>query len=297
VTVEVTDADALPMGTRIGESYVVDDVLGVGGMGTVYSAVHEPLGRHVAIKVLHPEYAQHEEYRQRFVREARVLAQLHHPGVVAVHDFGEHRGMLYLVMDLLAGRSLRRELSALAGPMELPRALRLVRQLAEVLAAAHLLPLVHRDLKPENVMIEPGARAGEERAVLVDFGLAFIGGAGADLGRMTRSLVVPGTPHYVSPEQARAVELGPPSDIYSLGCLTFEVLSGRPPFEAPSATELIAAHLFVPPPSLRARRPEQGFPEALDELLAAMLGKAPEERPTAIQVLDVLDAVLERPDR
>jgi serine/threonine protein kinase len=170
----------------------------------------------------------------------------------------------------------------------LVRALRYARQIADVLTAAAAIGLVHRDLKPENVMIETAAD-GSERVVVVDFGLAFMAEQG-DMGRLTREGVVTGTPDYMSPEQARGIEVTPATDVYSLGCMLYEMLTSNPPFQGDTAI-LISRHLFVAPTPIREAYPEVDVPGAVDDLIQRMMDKTPEARPSAQSVRDVLLAV------
>jgi serine/threonine-protein kinase len=278
----VTSARPRP-GDLIAGRYRIVGALGAGSTGAVYEAVHEGLGKPVALKLLFGELAATLEYRARFVREARVTCMLRHPGAVTVHDFGEHDGRPYLVMELLHGRSLRSLVDDGLPLLPLPRALAIAGQLADALAAAHAIPLVHRDVKPENVVLvaEPD---GGERAVLVDFGLAFLPYTSGTLGRVTDAGLISGTPGYLSPEQGRSLEVGPPADVYSLGCVVFEMVTGAPIFAGAQGLELVAFHAYVPARAPRAARPDRNLPEALDELVVEMLAKAPARRPTAAEV-------------
>ncbi len=263
----------IALGDVVAGTYRVLALLGEGAMGAVYRAHHEQLGKDVAIKVMLPELAANPEYRSRFEREARVCAQLRHPGVVGVHDVGLTNGCPYLVMDLLNGFSLR-DLVERSGPLPLDRTLHIAAQIADALVAAHEVRLVHRDLKPDNIMIEEG-----ERPVIVDFGLAFIDSGLAATGRMTEHGIVMGTPNYISPEQARATGVGTAADIYSLGCIMFEMLTGAPPFTSEGFAVLLAEHMFVEAPRLASRGITA--PVAVEEMIAAMLAKEPAQRPLA----------------
>ncbi|MCA9605560.1 MAG: serine/threonine protein kinase, partial [Myxococcales bacterium] len=182
------------IGTVVAGRYRIDAELGRGGMGIVYRAAQLPLERPVAVKVLRKELALDERARMRFEREARVASALAHPAAVTIHDFGEHEGAAFLVMELLEGATLATRIGG--APLPVAEAIELATQLAEVVAAAHAIGLVHRDLKPENVMLV------EDRVRVLDFGLAFLRAPGP-AGRMTREGVVVGTPEYLSPEQAR----------------------------------------------------------------------------------------------
>jgi serine/threonine protein kinase len=297
-------------GEVIAGKYRLDEVLGEGAMGVVWLATQLDLERVVAVKVLHANMASRADSRARFVREAKVAAALHHPGAVQVLDFGMHgsapdrvpslkkktphdaakeaapSGELYLVMERLIGGTLRARIEQ--APLSMLMALDLARQIANVLEAAHRISLVHRDIKPENVFLEGEADA--PRAVVVDCGLAFIADDPGSVGRLTDAGILGGTPAYMSPEQARGKAVGPPSDIYSLGCTLFELIAGRPPFVG-AVSEMIARHAFAPPLSLRdvAGAP---VPAALDELVASMLGKSPPLRPSASQLVEQLDAIM-----
>lgn len=276
-----------------GRFRVVGD-LGEGSSGIVHRAAQLSLGRDVALKVLRPRFAMDPVARARFTREARVASTLRHPNAVEIHDFGDDGAIAFIAMELLTGATLRATLEARSragadAPLELTRVLAIGYQMADVLAAAHAVALVHRDLKPENVFLEPTVSGERERVVVVDFGLAFIADHD-ELGRHTVEGVVAGTPAYLSPEQARGERVGPPSDVYALGCVLFELLAGAPPFEGDTA-RLLSRHLFVPPPRLRERRSGPPVPVALDALLQRMLRKRAEERPTAAEVRATLGSV------
>jgi serine/threonine-protein kinase len=270
-------------GDRLAGRYVIDRVIGGGGMGMVYAAHHDALEKPVAIKILLPDLVKSDAARARFEREARVASRLSHPGAVGVHDFGYDDGLAFLVMDLLVGPTLRQVIDR--GPLPIDALLRLGVELSAVLVAAHELGLVHRDLKPENVVFDAPV-GGEARAVVVDFGLAFLAEGEGGLGRLTRDGMIAGTPHYVSPEQARGLPLGPPSDLYALGCVLYEAGTGTPPFDSHNAAELLAQHMFVAAPLMRTARAE--LPEALEALVASLLRKSQSERPTASDARDVL---------
>ena len=269
-------------------------LIGQGGMGQVYEVEQLNLGRTVALKVLRPEIGDQPGARARFQREARVAAALRHGGAVQIHDFGEDRGQLFLAMERLVGGTLRDALGPAQGrrnPLEsIERALAIASQVADVLVAAHAISLVHRDLKPSNIFLTAGPD-GAERAVVADFGLAFIQDR-EDAGRLTRDGVLAGTPAYISPEQALGRDLGPATDVYSLGCTLFEMLTGSVPFVDDSEVGVITKHLFGTPDSPRSMRHD--VPQALDDLVLAMLAKRPEERPGPAQVLGALSAIAGR---
>jgi tRNA A-37 threonylcarbamoyl transferase component Bud32 len=262
-------------GTQVG-AYRVLRKIGEGGMGSVWLAEHAMLGRRAAIKVLHSEYSNHAETVTRFFNEARAATAVGDPGIVQIFDFGQRSdGSAYIVMELLDGEPLDRRL-ARHGALGLPDALRIMRQVASTLGAAHACGIVHRDLKPENVFIvrDPEV-AGGERAKILDFGIAKL--VGDHGGVKTRTQAVMGTPRYMSPEQCRgAGGIDQRSDVYALGCVLFRLLIGRPPFDAEGVGELIAMHLREPPPvpsSLRA-----GISPEVDQLVLRCLAKDPAQR-------------------
>lgn len=271
----------LSPGDVVADRFRVDAWLGAGGMGVVYRATQLRIGRPVALKVLRASLE--PRARLRFEREARVASALAHPSAVAIHDYGEADGHVYLAMELLGGAPLRARLSP-GEPSPLSLVLDVGWQIADVLASAHRMGLVHRDLKPENVFLEPGEHG--DRVRVVDFGLAFIAGDEV-AGRVTVEGVVTGTPSYASPEQARGREVGPPTDVYSLGCLLFEMLCGQLPFDG-TDMEVLTRQMYSPPPALRDVRSDLRVPTALDALVMSMLCKRVEDRPGAEEVRSVL---------
>jgi serine/threonine-protein kinase len=281
----------LPPGVVVGDTYEVDAKLGAGAMGEVYAAHHMKLGKRVAIKVIGQRLSDDDAAIERFAMEARTLAQIQHPAIVAIEHVGELAdGRAYFVMEFLRGESLFERLQR--GRLPLPEALRVLDQMARGLEAAHAEGVTHRDLKPENTFLVQ--LPGEPPAVkLVDFGLAKLAADRADVDRRaerTQSGVAIGTPMYMSPEQARGPDVDHRTDIYALGCVAYELLLGVPPFpHARTAPELYAAHLAEAPPLPRSIWPE--IPPQLDLALFAMLAKDPAHRPTLAQVRSVLTAV------
>jgi len=280
----------LPPGSVIGEIYEVDARLGAGAMGEVYAARHMKLGKRVAIKVISRRLSEDSAAIERFAMEAKTLAQIQHPAIVAVDHIGELAdGRAFFSMELLLGESLFERLQR--GRVPLPEALRILDQMARGLDAAHGEGVIHRDLKPENTFLVH--LPGEPPAIkLVDFGLSKLTAdrAGDDQrAERTQSGAAIGTPMYMSPEQMRGPDVDHRTDIYALGCVAYEMLLGRAPFEhAQTAPELYAAHLHEAPPLPRAIWPE--IPPQLDLVLFAMLAKDPAHRPTLAQVRAVIAA-------
>jgi serine/threonine-protein kinase len=252
-------------GQRFG-AYRLDAVIGRGGMGVVFRGEHEHLGRTVAIKLLTPELASAPGFRERFLRESRLAAALEHPSVVTVFDAGEVDGSLYIAMRFVDGTDLAGLLAA-EGPLQPERALAFVGQVAAALDAAHALRLVHRDVKPANVLIDG------ERAYLTDFGLTK---PTADDAGLTAAGQFLGTLAYVAPEQIEGRALDGRADVYALGCVLYECLTGAKPYPLNQDAAVIYAHLREPPPRPSDARP--GLPAALDGVIAKAMAKAPEQR-------------------
>jgi serine/threonine-protein kinase len=280
-------------GDVVAGRFRIEERLGAGGMGIVYRARQTELDREVALKVLHRRFGDDDRARARFEREARVASALPHPSAVGIYDFGTDRGRIFMAMELLTGGSLRAALAEPGARWPLSRILDVSWQIADTLAAAHRLPLVHRDLKPENVFLEPEAAAspnptGTDRVRIVDFGLAFIAGGGDERDRLTVEGVVTGTPEYLSPEQARGdARVGPATDVYALGCVLYELLTGRVPFEG-TEMEVLTKQLFSPAPALGDLRDGLVVPAALEALVGSMLRKRPADRPAADEARDAL---------
>lgn len=251
--------------------YRLATVLGEGGMGQVWTAYDQRLDRRVAVKLLRPDRSsgQHaEELRHRFARECRVTAQVDHPGLVTVHDAGTEGEDLYLVMRHVGGVNLAEHL-ARHRPYPWPWAVAVAAQLCSVLSAVHAVPIVHRDLKPHNIMI------GQDGTVTVlDLGVASV--MDTDTTRITRTGVPVGTPAYMAPEQARGGAVGPYTDLYALGVLLYELLSGEVPFSG-TTFGVLHSHLYDTPVPVRQVRAE--VPHALDALVQRLLAKDPQARP------------------
>ncbi len=275
-------------GDVIGD-YRIESLLGRGGMGSVFRATQLALGRQVALKVLLPEHAVRAGAAVRFEREAKVSAALRHPNAIEVFDFGAADGSLYMAMELLEGRPLR----AVVGDgklMPYERAVGIVQRIADVLAVAHERGIVHRDLKPENVFLERQSD-GTERVVVVDFGLAFVIDH-AELGRMTKEGMITGTPDYIAPEQAVGrADVGPPADVYALGCMMFEMLVGTTPFSGNAMRVLMQQTHGIVPTFAEVRR-EVVVPRALEAMVMSMLAKSPAARPTAAEIREELGGMV-----
>ena len=246
--------------------YVLREVLGTGGMATVWRATDEVLDREVAVKVLSPQFATDAGFLARFEREARHAARLSHPRLVTVFDCGVDRGVAFIVMELVAGRTLRQVLDD-RGSLPLGEAVGIAAAVCEALDVAHAAGLVHRDIKPANIFVSRGD------VKVLDFGIARADGAAGG----TRTIGVLGTAAYLSPEQASGSTAGPQSDLYSLGCVLFEMITGASPFTADSAVGLAYRHVHDDPGPPSARRP--GVPAQLDWIIGRLLAKDPLARP------------------
>jgi serine/threonine-protein kinase len=263
------------IGTTLG-AYKIESELGRGGMGAVYTAVHSLLGRRAAVKVLLAELSKKEELVNRFFNEAKAATAIKHPSIVEIYDFGwAPDGSAYIVMELMRGEPLSSRLKRF-GRLPVPIALTITRQVANALHAAHQAGIIHRDLKPDNVFLVPDVEvAGGERVKLLDFGIAKLTVEGQ--ASQTSTGAVMGTPVYMSPAQCEGARLvDPRSDLYSLGCMLFEMISGRPPFQSEGIGGLIGMHLFVAAPPLRSVAPDA--PPEVEELVAKLLAKAPADR-------------------
>ncbi|WP_329466642.1 serine/threonine-protein kinase [Streptomyces sp. NBC_01431] len=258
--------------------YRLLDLIGRGGMGEVWRARDESLGRRVAVKLLKPLAPSREEsftrvLRERFRREARVAAALQHRGVTVVHDFGEYDGGLYLVMELLDGRNLSQLLDGnKRQPLPVPELVDIAEQVSGALAYTHQQGIVHRDLKPANIML-----LTDGTVKICDFGIARLG---ADIGftaRLTGTGVAMGTPHYMSPEQIAGEEVDHRSDLYSLGCVLYELSTGAPPFDLDDAWAVLVGHRDTQPRPPSEHRAE--LPGFFDRAVLDLLAKSPDQRP------------------
>jgi serine/threonine-protein kinase len=305
------------IGHTLGNYEIVEEI-GKGGMGVVYKAVQPSLQRFVAIKVLRPPLTFDDQFVQRFQREALAAGHLRNPHIVTVLDVGQEHGLHYIVMEFLQGRTLgaliRQEWGA-GHALTLPRVATIVDQIASALDDAHQHGLVHRDVKPANIFVDD-----RDRVTLTDFGIAK---AAAETERLTQTGVSIGTPEYMSPEQARGEEVDHRSDVYALGIVVYQMLTGRVPFQATTPLAVLYKQIHEPLPALSSVRP--GLPLSLDRVLDQALAKEPEERygsagalaeafngatrravanvdaqdtaPDVVAVFDEIDPGLEEPDR
>ena len=255
--------------------------LGSGGMANVYLAEDQELGRRVAIKILNDRHAGDEQFVERFRREAKNAASLSHPNIVSIYDRGEAEGTYYIAMEYLDGKSLK-ELILERGPAPVSVAVDYARQILAALRFAHRNGIVHRDIKPHNVLVD-----AEGHVKVTDFGIARAGAS-----QMTEEGSIIGTAQYLSPEQARGTQVDQTSDLYSLGIVLYEMLTGAVPFTGDSPVEIAMKHLSATPPPLATKRPD--IPNALDLVVLRALAKDPAAR---YQSADEMDADLERVGR
>ncbi len=265
----MSSALSLALGQQLA-GYRIDAVAGRGGMGVVYRATQLALDRTVALKLIAPEVAEDSGFRERFQRESRIAASIEHPNVIPVHEAGEADGLLFISMRYVDGTDLR-ELLARGGPLDPIRAAGIITQVANALDAAHARGLVHRDIKPANVLI--ASRGGVEHVYLTDFGLSKQSSSESGLTKTGQWV---GTLDYVSPEQIEGRQVGIRTDVYALGCVLFQTLTGAVPFERDSEVSKMWAHVSEPPPAPSRRRP--GVPSALDPVVARAMAKDPEHR-------------------
>jgi serine/threonine-protein kinase len=268
-------------------------MIGKGGMGAVYEAIQEPIERRVAVKVLHGRYAQEPEITQRFFNEARAVNIVDHPGIVQISDYGQlPTGVAYLVMEFLKGETIGARIKAAGGKIPVPEVVRIARQIAAALAAAHEKKVIHRDLKPDNIMLVPDPdpeAPGRIRVKLLDFGIAKVAHEVSQSAAQTAADVVMGTPKYMSPEQCRgAGNVDDKSDVYALGIIMYEMLTGKPPFTG-AAGEILAKQIYDEPAKLQDVAP--WVPQNLASVVHRLLVKNKADRPAMRQVAGELDGM------
>lgn len=262
---------AARLAEALGSAYTIEGEIGRGGMGVVYRARDERLQRRVAIKVLPPEFAFQQDIRERFTREAQTAARLSHPHIVPIHSVGDGEGLVYFVMGYVDGESVAARIRR-RGQLPVEEARRIMMETADALSAAHALSVIHRDIKPDNILLE-GTRG---RVMVTDFGIAkaLSSTSGATL---TGIGVAIGTPAFMSPEQAAGErDIDGRSDLYSLGVVTYQMLTGALPFSAPSVAGILIKQITEPAPDLRIKRPDT--PEDLAAAVSRCLEKDPENR-------------------
>jgi serine/threonine-protein kinase len=277
------------VGELIADRYELEELVGSGGMSSVFKARDQLLERHVALKILHEHFSHDSEYVERFRREARAVAQLSHPNIVTVIDRGEADGRQFIVFEYVDGENLK-DLIDRSGPLPIRRALELALEIAGGLAFAHDHGIVHRDVKPQNVLLN-----GDGGAKVTDFGIART----LDVERgVTQTGTVLGTSNYISPEQAGSKPVGPFTDVYALGVVLYELLTGEVPFPGETFVAVAMRHINEPPPSLLEKRPDA--PLRLVAAVDRALAKDPEDRfPSMDAFADELHACLaelETPD-
>ena len=286
------EADDNRIGTVLAGRYEIEKLLGRGGFGKVYLAKDLRLGAPVAVKFLLAEWAARTDLRARFRREAETLIKLSHPGIVIIRDFGEDAGEPFMVMEFVKGKPLVNLIrDKQTGKLQPPeRVVGLVEQILAVLEAAHAQGVVHRDMKPDNVMLLDTADHTDHIKVL-DFGLALLTETPAD-ERLTATAAVTGTPLYMSPEQCRGRNVGTATDIYALGAMTFEMLSGEPPFLSDNPADLLVSHMHVEAPPIASKPGSPMVAPGLEQVVRRAMAKKPEDRPTAGEMRAMLRAVL-----
>lgn len=277
---DLNDESVARIGRKLGDRFIVDAVLGSGGMSSIHRGRDLRLDEEVAIKFLRRSYADDPIIRERFRREAMSLARLRHPGIVSVFDFGEAEGELYIVLELVLGTTL--EAMLFRGPLDQLRTAPIFDQFLAALEICHSGGVVHRDLKPSNLMISG------DRVTLIDFGLARI--ESPDGSKLTETGIVQGTPMYMAPEQCRGIEITPATDVYATGIVLYEALSGRPPFGGDNAAVLMAQHMFSVP------TPLPNLSRGLDAAMMHALAKNPSDRPTAAELRSELAAAFKGTD-
>jgi serine/threonine-protein kinase len=281
----------LKAGSRVG-SYEVTSVLSALGVSTVYRARHVVTGDEVALKVLPSEIAADDTLRLRFTREARLARGLVHPAIVRVREDGETKEGLYIAMEYIAGRDLGRFL-AQRGPLAAARVVSMLTPVAKALDAAHAAGIIHRDVKPSNILVAAGdAQHADGTCLLTDFGFGVA--PSQDIRRLTQAGTFVGSVAYAAPEQVSGEATDHRVDVYALGCVLCECLTGEPPFPRERLADVITAHVSEPPPALSSRL--HGLPLALDPVIATALAKDPDARySTCLELIEAVAGALGEP--
>lgn len=289
--VEGSDLITLPdprIGTLLAGRYVIEEVIGEGGMATVYRARHKLTDKQLAVKIMNPLLASDPIVRERFRREARSAQKLAHPNIIEIYDQGDTEdGTAFIAMELLRGESLGPVIQR--GPLDVDRAIHIMIQIARGVARAHDLEIIHRDIKPENIFL-CRRDDGSDLVKVLDFGIA----RSRQDARLTTQGELFGTPQYMSPERIMGKDVGGSADIYALGVVLFEMLTGELPFNAPDVATFFVKHMEEAPPSVRSLNPR--VPEKLDDLVLRMLAKAPGDRPVDAHRVhqDLLELIRQR---
>jgi len=266
------------LGLVVEGRYRIESVIGQGSAGTVYKAIQELIGREVAIKVLHDYLVSDEEFIKRFRQEAKASSRLSHPNIITIYDFGvlPKTGRPYIAMDLLRGTPLS-EMIADRGYLPMEEGIPILSQVCAALAEAHRQGVVHRDVKPENIVLVE--RSGQKMfPIVVDFGIARLVQEESDVAKITRTGTVCGSPTYMSPEQCTSSKVDHRSDIYSVGIVIYETLTGTVPFMSDELAKVMAMHLTDPPTPINKVRPDLQFPEMLERVVSKALSKNPDDR-------------------
>ena len=289
--VEGSDLVMLPdprIGTVLAGRYVIEEVIGEGGMATVYRARHKLTDKQVAVKIMNPMLASDAIVRERFRREARSAQKLAHPNIIEIYDQGDTAdGTAFIAMELLQGESLAPVISR--GPLDVDRAIHIMIQIARGVARAHDLEIIHRDIKPENIFL-CRREDGSDLVKVLDFGIA----KSRQDSRLTGQGELFGTPQYMAPERILGKDTGGSSDIYALGVVFFEMVTGELPFNAPDVATFFVKHMEEPPPAVRSLNAR--VPASLDDLIQRMLAKSPADRPVDAHRVhqDLLDIIRDR---
>ncbi|MEJ7596677.1 MAG: serine/threonine-protein kinase [Kofleriaceae bacterium] len=285
-------ATSVALGDVIASRYRLESILGAGAMSTVYRARHVKIARPVAIKILHDDFVPSPKLRRRFEREAELAGKLSHPNVVSILDVGESAGAHYIVMDLVDGPTLGSVLEA--GAMDRARMIALVRQLCSGLEHAHGHGLVHRDFKPDNIIVEHAHDLERERVRIVDFGISTLRDEATSQGeRLTTVGLVLGTPRYMAPEHVTGQAIDHRIDLFALGVVCYEMLTGRAPFDG-DGVEVARANLLEEVPAMRDRAPGIAVDPLLEAFTRRLLAKDPDHRPPSAFSAKLLLDLIER---
>ncbi len=292
----VTVGDDPLLGMVVEGRYKIQSVIGQGSAGTVYKAVQELIGREVAIKVLHDYLVSDDEFIKRFTQEAKASSRLSHPNIITIYDFGviPQGGRPYIAMDLLKGTPLS-DLIQERNHLTMDESIPIFVQVCAALGEAHRQGVVHRDVKPENVVLVE--RSGQHFfPIVVDFGIARLVQEESDVARITRTGTVCGSPTYMSPEQCTSSKVDHRSDIYSLGVVIYETLTGEVPFQSDELVRVMAMHLSDPPKPLNSVRDDLRFPDMLEEVVYRALAKNPDQRYQSMdEFAEALEAAVKEP--